>query len=62
MYKLSNLHQVLGVVTQTKISGGYRNHDPHTNSLAHTHLRNLLMAILFIFGVFCFVCDIETGI
>ena len=35
IYKLSNFDHVLGVVPQTRVSGGNRTHDPHGNSLAH---------------------------
>ena len=34
IYEQSNLDHVLGVVSQTRVSGGYRTHDPHANSLA----------------------------
>ena len=32
---MSNLDHALGVVSQTRVSGGNRIHDPHANSLAH---------------------------
>ena len=35
LYDLSNLDHVLGVVPQTRVSGGNRTHDPQANSLAH---------------------------
>ena len=35
IYELSNFDHLLGVVSQTRVSGGNRTHDPHTNSLAH---------------------------
>ena len=37
-YEQSNLDHVLGVVSQTRVSGGNRTHDPHANSLAHYQL------------------------
>ena len=33
MYELSNFHHVLGVVSQTRVSGGYHTHDLHAVSL-----------------------------
>ena len=35
IYELSNFDHVLGVVSQTRVSGGNRIHDPYANSLAH---------------------------
>ena len=35
IYKLSNLDHVLGIVSQTRVSGGNQTHDPHANSLIH---------------------------
>ena len=35
VYELSNLDHLLGVVSQTKVSGGNRIHYHHANSLAH---------------------------
>ena len=35
IYKLSNFDHMLGVVSQTRVSGGNRTNDPHVNSLAH---------------------------
>ena len=35
LYSNYNFDHVLGVVSQTRVSGGNRTHDPHTNSLAH---------------------------
>ena len=35
IYELSNFDHLLGVVSQIRVSGGNRTHDPHTNSLAH---------------------------
>ena len=35
IYELSNIDHLLGVVSQTRVSGGNRTHGPHTNSLAH---------------------------
>ena len=35
IYELSNFEHVLGVVLQTRVFVGNRNHDPHANSLAH---------------------------
>ena len=35
IYGLSNFDQLLGVVSQARVSGGNRTHDPQTNSLAH---------------------------
>ena len=35
IYELSNFDHVFGVVSQTKVSGGNRNHEPHANSLAY---------------------------
>ena len=35
IYELSNFDHLLGVVSQTRDSGGNRTHDPHANSLAH---------------------------
>ena len=35
IYKLSNFDHVLGVVSQTRVYGGNRTHDPHANSLSH---------------------------
>ena len=35
IYELSNFDHLLGVVSQTRVSGGNRTHDPHANSLAH---------------------------
>ena len=34
-YELSNFDHVLGVVSQTRVSGGNRTHDLHANSLAY---------------------------
>ena len=34
LYELSNFDHMLGVVSQTRVSGGNRTHDPHANSLA----------------------------
>ena len=34
-YELSNFDHVLGVVFQTRVSGGNRIHDSHANNLAH---------------------------
>ena len=34
IYELSNFVHVLGVMSQTRVSGGNRTHDPHANSLA----------------------------
>ena len=33
IYKLNNFDYELGVVSQTRVSGGNRTHDPHVNSL-----------------------------
>ena len=33
LYKLSN--HVVGVESQSRVSGGNQNHDPHANSLVH---------------------------
>ena len=41
MYELSNFHHVLGVVSQTRVSGENRTHDPHANSLARCPSRAL---------------------
>ena len=35
IYELSKFDHVLGVVSQTSVSGGNRTHNPHANSLAH---------------------------
>ena len=35
IYELINFDHLLGVVLQTRVSGGNRTHDPHTNNLAH---------------------------
>ena len=35
IYELSNFDHLLGVVSQTKVSGGNRTHNPNANSLAH---------------------------
>ena len=35
IYELNNLDHMLGVVSQTRVSGGNRTHDPYANSLAH---------------------------
>ena len=35
IYELSNFDHLLGVVSQSRVSGGNRSHDPHTNSLVH---------------------------
>ena len=35
IYELSNLYHVLSAVSQIRVSGGTRTHDPHANSLAH---------------------------
>ena len=35
IYELSNFDYLLGVMSQTRISGGNRTHDPLANSLAH---------------------------
>ena len=35
IYELSNFDYLPGVVSQTRVSGGNRNHEPHTNILAH---------------------------
>ena len=50
IYQLNNFDHVLGVVSQTGVSGGNRTHDPHANSLAYyplnyqgTHFRHYLM-------------------
>ena len=34
IFELSNFNHMLGVVSQTRVSGGNRTHDPHANSLA----------------------------
>ena len=34
-YELSNFDHVLCVMSQTRVFGGNRTHDPHVNSLAH---------------------------
>ena len=34
IYELNNFNHVFGVVSQTRVSGGNRIHDPHANSLA----------------------------
>ena len=38
IYELRNLGHTLGVVSQTRVSGGNRIHDPHVNSLEHYSL------------------------
>ena len=35
IYELNKFYHLLGVVSQTRVSGGNRTHDPYTNSLAH---------------------------
>ena len=35
IYELRNFDHVLGVVSQTRVSGGNRTHNPQANSLAH---------------------------
>ena len=35
LYELSNFNNVLGVVSQTRVSYGNRTQDPHANGLAH---------------------------
>ena len=35
VYELSTFDHVVGVVSQTRVSGGNRTHDPHANSLSH---------------------------
>ena len=35
IYELSNLDHTLGIVSQTRVSGGNQTHDPHAYSLAH---------------------------
>ena len=35
IYELSNFDHLLGVVSQTRVSGGIRTHNPHANSLVH---------------------------
>ena len=49
IYELSNFDHVLGVVSQTRVSGGNRIHNPHANSLAHYLLdryKKLFVSIL----------------
>ena len=38
IYELSNFDHVLGVVSQTRVFGGNRIHDPHANRQAHDPL------------------------
>ena len=38
---MSNFDHVLGVVSQTRASGGNRTHDPHVNSLAYYPLSTI---------------------
>ena len=38
IYQLSNFHNVLGVVSQTRVSGGNRTNDSHANSRVHYSL------------------------
>ena len=38
MYELSNFDHVLGVMSQSRVSGGKRTHDPYANSLVHYSL------------------------
>ena len=38
IYELFNFDHVVGVVSQTRVSGGNRTHGPHVNSLAHYSL------------------------
>ena len=57
---------VIGVVSQTRVSGGNRTHDTHTNSLAHypldyqdTHIKflfliNFLMYMKVVYYIFSF--------
>ena len=35
IYELSNFDHLLGVESQTRVSGRNQTHDPHANSLAH---------------------------
>ena len=35
IYELNNFDHALGVMSQTRVSGGNRTHDPHAYSLAH---------------------------
>ena len=35
IYELRNFDHLLGIVSQTRVCGGNRTHDPHTKSLAH---------------------------
>ena len=35
IHELGNCDHVLGVVSQARVSGGNRTHDPHSNSLVH---------------------------
>ena len=49
IYELSIFDHLLGVVSQTRDSGGNRTHDPYTNSLAHYPLdyQSTLNEIIF---------------
>ena len=53
IYEQSNFDHLLGVVSQTRVSGGNRTHDPHTNSVAHYLLdyQGTLFIALFQFYV-----------
>ena len=35
IFYINNFDHELGAVSQTRVSGGNRTHDPHANSLAH---------------------------
>ena len=52
IYELSNFEPVLGLVSQTKDSGGNRIHDRYANSLAHYPLDTTALktiTVLFIY-------------
>ena len=52
IYELSNLDHVLGVPSQTKVSGGNRTHDPDANNLTHYPLE--YQVILVTYKVICY--------
>ena len=49
LYELSIFDQVLGVMSQTRVSGENSTHDPHVNSLAHYPLYYQSTPYIFIF-------------
>ena len=62
--ELRNLDHVLGVVSQTTVSGGNQTHDPHSNSLAHYPLDYQGTQIFFQISFFwkCLDCVLNRGL